>query len=205
MEKPNEAKTANEAGKATGGTLIDTEALNDGLVTFYDGMAKILGVLSNAAEELNKIGQSVVAMTETVGLASGNAPVLNTQFSDTPSATDPDYCIPDEADEANRTTEVYEPANEPEAEKPKATRVRKTSEKAEPAEEPPAATTPPAPQPSVTTFTLDDIIKVIVTKIKLDRKNNEAIGKLVAAYGYSQVRDIPPEKYEAFMNDLAQL
>ncbi len=54
-------------------------------------------------------------------------------------------------------------------------------------------------------ITLDDITKVIVTKIKKDRKNNEKIGSLLTAYGVKTVKDLPEVKYEVFLNDLAQL
>lgn len=54
-------------------------------------------------------------------------------------------------------------------------------------------------------ITKDDITKVIVTKIKKKRDNNEKIGQLLKAYGVEQLSDLPTEKYEAFLVDVSQL
>lgn len=68
----------------------------------------------------------------------------------------------------------------------------------------PAAPPDPAPAPaSASSLTLDDITKVIVSKIKQDRSNNAKIEKLVQSFGVQSVKAIPPEKYEAFMTELA--
>ena len=75
-----------------------------------------------------------------------------------------------------------------------------------PKEEAPKAEAHPTPtEPPVTKLTLDDITRVIVTKIKQNRAVNDKIAELLKAYGYKQIRELPPEKYEAFLNDLAQL
>ena len=108
-----------------------------------------------------------------------------------PSATDPDYCIPDEV-EAMQQGDEMEEATPTKSEAPK--------------EEAPKAEAHPTPtEPPVTKLTLDDITRVIVTKIKQNRAVNDKIAELLKAYGYKQIRELPPEKYEAFLNDLAQL
>lgn len=56
-----------------------------------------------------------------------------------------------------------------------------------------------------TTLTVDDLMKVAAQKIKLNRKNSEKIGALVKAYGQSSLKEMPPEKFEAFMTDLSQI
>ena len=203
MEGQNKAGTA----PMPDGTLIDTKALNEALVSFYDGLAQILTVMSNAAAEINKVGQRVVAMTEGTNQME-TAYTGASHYGKAPNATDPDYCIPDEVDEAKGTTEAYEPMQNEDKPMPVAPATDKPApEKPKEAKPAPEASEAPAAksQPPVSSITLDDITKVIVTKIKQDRKNNEAIGKLVSAYGYRQVREIPPEKFEAFLNDLAQL
>lgn len=56
-----------------------------------------------------------------------------------------------------------------------------------------------------TTITKDEVTAVIVAKIKQNRKNNEKIGQLLSAYGVSALSDLPAEKYEAFLTDIAQI
>ncbi len=51
----------------------------------------------------------------------------------------------------------------------------------------------------------DDIIRIIVRKIKQDRANNELIGAILKSYGVDRVSDLPEEKYEAFLTDLTQI
>ena len=70
-----------------------------------------------------------------------------------------------------------------------------------PWEEEGAAKTFPAPA----AITKDDLIRIIVRKIKLDRANNELIGAILKSYGVSRVSDLPDEKYEAFLTDLTQI
>ena len=65
-----------------------------------------------------------------------------------------------------------------------------------------AAPTEPVPASSLT---IDDITKIIVSKIKQNRSNNEKIEKLVQSFGVSSVKAIPPEKYEVFMTELAAI
>lgn len=57
----------------------------------------------------------------------------------------------------------------------------------------------------VVTITKDDITKVIVTKIKKKRDNNEKIGQLLKTYGVAQLSNLPVEKYEAFLADVSQI
>ena len=59
-----------------------------------------------------------------------------------------------------------------------------------------------APASSVT---LDDITKAIVQKIKQDRSNNEKIGQLLKNYGVARVSEIPVEKREAFLTEVASI
>ena len=59
-----------------------------------------------------------------------------------------------------------------------------------------------APAPGITH---DDITKIIVQKLKMDRSNNEKIGAILKTYGVAKVSELPAEKYEAFLTDLSQL
>ena len=64
--------------------------------------------------------------------------------------------------------------------------------------------TPTEPVPA-SSLTIDDITKIIVSKIKQNRSNNEKIEKLVQSFGVQSVKAIPPEKYEVFMTELAAI
>ena len=52
---------------------------------------------------------------------------------------------------------------------------------------------------------IDDITKIIVQKIKQNRKNNEKIGSILKTYGVAKVGDLPTSKYEAFLTDLSAI
>ena len=54
-------------------------------------------------------------------------------------------------------------------------------------------------------ITTDDITRIIVRKIKQKKSNNEKIGQILKSYGVGKVSDLSPEKYEAFVTDLAAL
>ncbi len=80
-----------------------------------------------------------------------------------------------------------------------------TQENTEPQEtkEPKEATKPS--KSATTTVSQDDITKIIVQKIKADRSNNGKIGQLLKNYGAARVSELPVEKYEAFITELAAI
>ena len=55
------------------------------------------------------------------------------------------------------------------------------------------------------TLTADDLIRVVMQKIKKDRSNKEKVLALLKSYGAAKVSDIPADKYEAFLTDVSQL
>ena len=63
----------------------------------------------------------------------------------------------------------------------------------------------PAEQEPTSTITPDDITKAAVSLIKRDRKNSVKIQALLKTYGVSQMSNLQPDKYEAFMRDLDEL
>ena len=69
---------------------------------------------------------------------------------------------------------------------------------------PDAEAQPDASEPT-STVSLDDITKIIVQKIKQNRKNNEKIGSILKTYGVAKVGDLPASKYEAFLTDLSAI
>ncbi|MBO5570572.1 MAG: hypothetical protein J6A79_16810 [Clostridia bacterium] len=71
-----------------------------------------------------------------------------------------------------------------------------------------SAAVPEVDQPTakpVSTVTADDITKIIVRKIKQDRGNNEKIGAILKTYGAAKVSELPEDKYEAFLTDIAAI
>ncbi len=80
--------------------------------------------------------------------------------------------------------------------------VEKTTEKTAEASAPAAPAKPASPASSVT---LDDITKIIVKKIKKDRSSNQKIGAILKTYGVAKVSELPADKYEAFLTDLAAI
>lgn len=63
----------------------------------------------------------------------------------------------------------------------------------------------PDPEPAGPSLTLDDVTKVIVQKIRKDRSNNGKIGEILKTFSVSKVSELPAEKYEAFLTELAAL
>ena len=63
----------------------------------------------------------------------------------------------------------------------------------------------PQTEAAPSSLTLDDITKVIVSKVKQNQAASDAIGKLVQSFGVATVKQIPVEKYEEFMTKLAAL
>ena len=61
------------------------------------------------------------------------------------------------------------------------------------------------PEAAASAVTVDDITKVIVSKIKQNRKNNEKIGALLKTYGVAKVSELAPSRYEAFLTDISQI
>lgn len=54
-------------------------------------------------------------------------------------------------------------------------------------------------------LTLADLQKAAGTKIMADRKNQEKIQKIITSFGVTCLSDLPENKYEAFMTQLATL
>ena len=54
-------------------------------------------------------------------------------------------------------------------------------------------------------FTLNDIMKIAAQKMAKDAKVTEKIGALVKTYGVATLKELPEEKFEAFMTDLTQI
>ena len=94
------------------------------------------------------------------------------------------------------------------AEKEAEAKVEPTPVKKEVAEEPksePEALVEDKTSTAASSVSVDDITKIIVQKIKQNRKNNEKIGAILKTYGASKVGELPEDKYEAFLTDLSAI
>ena len=56
-----------------------------------------------------------------------------------------------------------------------------------------------------TGISLDDLTRIIVRKLKQDRANNGKIEAILKSYGVERVCELPQEKYESFITDVATL
>lgn len=54
-------------------------------------------------------------------------------------------------------------------------------------------------------ITVDDLLKVAAQKITTNRKNSPKIKALLTSYGCGAISELPEDRREAFLNDLAQL
>ena len=100
--------------------------------------------------------------------------------------------------DAPKASDSVERAAEPEPEHstapdPQPPKKRKAAKKAEPQDTP------------ATTVTVDDITKIIVSKIKQNPGNNAKIGALLKSYGVEKISGLPASKYEAFLTDISQI
>lgn len=161
--------------------LINTEKLNASLVKIYEGISDFLGEISAGIERANdRNNQILKLLPEKVYVPEGRY--------------DPEYMIPDETFEDDAAEEDKSSADK---DKPEGTENEKAPSS--------ASETAKESESAKSAITLDDITKVIVTKIKQNRSVNDKIGALVKSYGYKQIRELPEDKYESFLNDLAQL
>ncbi len=65
--------------------------------------------------------------------------------------------------------------------------------------------TAPEDKKAAATITTDDLLKIAAQKITANRKNSPKIKALLTSYGCGAVSELPEDKREAFLNDLAQL
>ena len=54
-------------------------------------------------------------------------------------------------------------------------------------------------------ITVDDLLKVAAQKITMNRQNSPKIKALLTSYGCGAISELPEDRREAFLNDLAQL
>ena len=103
---------------------------------------------------------------------------------------------------AETVSEEHDTASDAEVQSAADDTVPSEAETVDAADAPDAEAQPDASEPT-STVSIDDITKIIVQKIKQNRKNNEKIGSILKTYGVAKVGDLPASKYEAFLTDLS--
>lgn len=174
--------------KVTSAQLITVDAgkLSQGLKHTFEGVAMVFDSLGMQVDIINSADFGVNVEEATVDKVDKPEPVAESQKLSVAETQEVPVAAEKEAEAKVEPTPVKEEVvEEPKAE-PDALVENKTS----------TAT------PSVS---VDDITKIIVQKIKQNRKNNEKIGAILKTYGASKVGELPEDKYEAFLTDLSAI
>lgn len=178
---------------------VDIAKLGMGMKSIFTGCALLfdsLGVSGEAMEQMNELADTAVKQS---------APVAEKQSS--PSRTQQTESTAATTDKAAATTpETAATTDKAAAAVTNATAARAAKTTA--AEDfPPADDEPPfdtEDKPAVQ-ISVKDLQKVAAQKITTNRKNSAKIQQLLTTYGCGTMSEIPEDKREAFLNDLAQL
>ena len=172
--------------------------------------------LSKLVEGVSLMFAGVLTMLES--LDAGTAKKLTEGFAlndaadtaegtgETTSSADPVDAANDSCGAEDAVPDAEKPGEQEKSEKsekPEAAKTAQTEKKPEtPGTAAPAATTQPAPAPSIT---VDEVAKIVVQKVKANHGINDKIRALVNSYGAQRVTELKPEVLEAFLTDLSQL
>lgn len=171
---------------------VDAGKLSKGLKTTFEGVAMVFDSIGVPVD----IGVSVGAETpveEQKEEKTEASPVTKTEAkAETAPVEETQKEVPEVP-----VQEASAPAAEAKAAGTESTEDTENKEAKEAPVEKAAEVTP--------SITIDDITKIIVQKIKQNRKNNEKIGSILKAYQVSKVSDLSTSKYEAFLTDLSAI
>ena len=158
---------------------VDAGKLAQGLKTTFEGVAMVFGSIG--------VDAGINNLKENPALNGAAGKAETKEEKDAAKETRSE-------DPVNHNTTPADTASDPEV-----TKARKEDFTAEKTDE------QGKPEKEVPSITQDDITKVIVQKIKKDRSNNEKIGQILKTYGVVKVGELPVDKYEAFLTDIAEL
>ena len=165
---------------------VDARKLSHGLKMTFEGMAMVF---------------------DSIGVDVG-VTAVKTDDARTATPADPidpaDPAAEKVSSSAETVSEEHDTASDAEVQSAADDTVPSTAETVDAADAPDAETQPDASE-QTGAVTLDDITKIIVQKIKQNRKNNEKIGSILKTYGVAKVGDLPASKYEAFLTDLSSI
>lgn len=192
VKKKSEANAggASATGAVTAQLItVDAGKLSRGLKTTFEGVSMVF----------DSIGVPVEMPAETGAVEIGTA-VENTVVRPADGLVSAPVATIEREEKGDQGTKS-EPVSAADAQMESVT-AKETTEEAElvaPAEE------PEAPAAAASSITIDDITKIIVQKIKQNRKNNEKIAGILKSYEVTKVSELPTSKYEAFLTDLSAI
>jgi hypothetical protein len=181
---------------------VDAERLSQGLRMTFEGMSMVFDsigagcrISEEAEEEHDADAKSDVSMKRGVDTKSGAG--MKDALSRSAEKA---------AAEASEQTDEKDKGTGKTAAEPEPQKMEKQAQDT-PAEIASTQTAPAKKEaaPEALSVTIDDITKIIVQKIKKDRGNNVKIGAILKTYGVAKVSELPSEKYEAFLTELAAL
>ncbi len=178
---------------------VEIQAFGQGMQKLFAGVAEVFSAIgAEEPEQLIREKKKWNPSTGTGYSAETNAAAC--EGDHTPEQTGSENADPDGMSAADTADAANAPENTPPAEEQAGSVDTAADEK--PAEEKKAAKKTKAAESSVSR---DDLTRIIVQKIKQNRSNNEKIGQLLKAYGAVRVGELPSDKYEAFITDLAAI
>ncbi len=166
-----------KTGEQQRSVSVDTEKMIQGVNLVFSGAVKMLEAMGSAIDGSLVLNTANVAIFKDTG---GNG---DDNGGDNGGESENKATADDDCTEAVEEEPEAESNAEPESD------TQENQEKSD-------------ASPSVT---IDDITRIIVRKIKQKKSNNEKIGQILKSYGVGKVSDLSPEKYEAFVTDLAAL
>lgn len=178
---------------------VDAEKLKWGLRSAFVGMALVVESIQletdGTAKPSDGPGHSLNPRHDPVADTSGANAAAVAERNAT-IANIPDLKVP-KSDEAS--SRVQEGNVEPESAAADTAETDSNKQTAAP------DASPSEPEADVPILSKDDLITVITQKIKQNAANQKKIGALVNSYGATTLSDLSPDRYEAFMTDLAQI
>ena len=181
MARENKTKNDNQHNPVS----VDMAKLTEGISLVFSGAVKMLE-----------------AMAYTVPVDSSFTANSITDDSSAIDSVSTENCI--DSDEPKTDMTVDKPPQGQQQELPPETKVEQEKTPQEEQKNEPQESKGNT-EKSAVSVTPNDITRIIVRKIKQNKENNDKILMILKAYGVEKVSDLKPEKYEAFVTDLAAL
>ena len=177
MAREKKAKTDNQQNPVS----VDMAKLTEGISLVFSGAVKMLE-----------------AMAYTVPVDSSFTANSITDDSSAIDSVSTENCIDSDKPKTDMTVDKL-PQELPTETKAEQKKTPQEEQKNEPQE------SKGNTEKSAVSVTPNDITRIIVRKIKQNKENNDKILMILKAYGVEKVSNLKPEKYEAFVTDLAAL
>ena len=180
---------------------VDLGRLSQGLALTFSGVTAVFESLG--ADEVPGFG-TVSAVEGETGEESADVPSEASEPEKKEATKKKADKVGNEAREGTAVATAVNKVSETEPSKPAT--VEAEASVAEPENtEAPTETSTESPAAGGSAFTLNDIMKIAAQKMARDAKVTEKIGALVKTYGVATLKELPEEKFEAFMTDLTQI